>query len=59
MAYDLIDALMLVHDATREEAKAILAELVERVELGEDPEAVLFDEGLEPDYVFDLIDHLA
>ena len=34
----------------------IISEMKERVQSGEDPEEVLYDEGLEPDYVFDLLD---
>ncbi len=29
--------------------------MIERVMDGEDPEEILFEEGLEPDYVFDII----
>ena len=32
----------------------VIAEMRERVRLGEDPEEVLYEEGFEPDYVFDL-----
>jgi len=34
----------------------IILEMRERVLSGEDPEEVLYDEGLEPDYVMDLLD---
>lgn len=39
-----------------ETAKEVLEEMRERVNDGEDPEEVLFEEGLEPDYIFDLFD---
>ena len=37
------------------EAREILKEMRARVMDGEDPEEVLYEEGLEPDYVFDLL----
>jgi len=40
---------------TRKEGIELIKEMRKRVEEGEDPEEVLFDHGLEPDYVFDLI----
>jgi len=39
-----------------EEAREIIAEMRERVADGEDPEDVLHEYGLEPDYVFDILD---
>jgi hypothetical protein len=42
------------HDLT--EAREIIQEMRARVMEGEDPEEVLYEEGLEPDYVFDLLD---
>lgn len=41
------------HDS--EDVKEIMEEMLERVLDGEDPEEVLFEFGLEPDYVLDLI----
>jgi hypothetical protein len=38
------------------EIEDIIKGMVEEVDNGEDPEEVLFDEGLEPDYVMDLLD---
>lgn len=40
---------------TKEEAKEIISDMREDVLAGADPEELLHDEGLEPDYVFDLI----
>ena len=37
------------------EAEELIAEMKDRVSSGENPEEVLYEEGLEPDYVFDLI----
>jgi len=33
----------------------LIAKMKQRFAEGEDPEEILFDEGLEPDYLFDLI----
>lgn len=40
---------------TLQEAEEVYNTMVERVFDGEDPEEVLYEEGLEPDYVFDLL----
>lgn len=40
---------------TEQEAKNLVEEMRERVYEGENPEDVLYDEGLEPDYIFDII----
>jgi hypothetical protein len=50
----LLEAL-IAKGYPREEANDIIVEMRSRVEDGEDPEEILFDEGLEPDYVFDLL----
>lgn len=42
-------------DLTSAEADSLIREMRKRVNDGEDPEEVLFEEGLEPDYLFDLI----
>lgn len=53
----LKQVLMRRDRLTSDEADAAIAEAKERVAEGEDPEEVLLDEfGLEPDYVFDLLD---
>jgi hypothetical protein len=39
----------------KDEAQKLISEMIERVMDGEDPEEILFEEGLEPDYVFDII----
>ena len=55
METNLINAIMHVDDCGPEEAREIAEEMAYLVRLGEDPEQVLHDAGLEPDYVFDLI----
>ena len=51
----LIEALMSSQDFTLKEAKQEILEMKNRVMDGEDPEEVLYEYGLEPDYVFDLL----
>ena len=55
---ELLQAIMAVDSCCEEEAKVIQQELVQAVIDGEDPEAVLHDFGLEPDYVLDLLNLL-
>jgi hypothetical protein len=53
----IVKILMERDGLTEQEAKQRLRLAQNRVLGGEDPEEVLFDEfGIEPDYVFDLID---
>lgn len=47
--------LMERDDLTDEEAEEMIMEMKQRMYEGENPEELLFDEGLEPDYIFDLI----
>ena len=51
----LIEIFMNRDDLSQSEATVLLNEMRDRVSEGEDPEEVLYDEGLEPDYLFDLI----
>ena len=53
---NLLKALMYSQDLTRQEAMEELNEMKERLFEGEDPEEILLEYGLEPDYVFDLLD---
>ena len=54
---ELKNALMSSQGITGPEADEIISEMKDRVlDHGEDPEEVLYVEGLEPDYVFDLLD---
>jgi hypothetical protein len=52
---DLCKVLMNRDDLTEEEANNLIKEMYERVLSGEDPEEILLEEGLEPDYVFDIL----
>lgn len=52
---EIVRILMRRDDMTQEEAEETLAEAREAIYDGEDPEEVLYDLGLEPDYIFDLI----
>lgn len=47
--------LMRRDEMTEEEAEETLAEAREAISEGENPEEVLYDLGLEPDYIFDLL----
>lgn len=42
-------------DLSEQEAEDLISEMKERVLEGENPEEVLREEGLEPDYFFELI----
>ena len=55
METDLINTIMHRDGCGPEEASELAEEMAYLVRLGEDPEQVLHDAGLEPDYVFDLI----
>ena len=51
----LKETLMERDDISEAEAEDIIREMRERVLDGEDPEEILYENGLEPDYVFELI----
>ena len=51
----LTEALMRSQDITESQADNIISEMRERMMEGEDPEELLHEEGLEPDYVMDLL----
>jgi hypothetical protein len=42
-------------EMTMDEAQEMIDEMRERVLDGEDPEELLYEIGLEPDYIFDII----
>lgn len=48
-------ALMERDELTSDEADELIKELKDLVNDGEDPEEVLFDVGLEPDYILELL----
>lgn len=52
----LLQAIMNREGCSKSEAKEIIAEMREAFNEVADPEDVLFEYGLEPDYVFDLIE---
>ncbi len=56
MATELHRAIMNRDDVSLEDADELVQELKESVREGGDAEQLLFDEGFEPDYVFDIID---
>jgi len=47
--------LMRRDNIARDEARQILEDLRERVVDGEDPEELLYEIGLEPDYIWDIL----
>lgn len=52
---ELTKALMNRDDLTLKEALLVVQDMQKRILAGENPEEVLFDEGFEPDYIFDVI----
>ena len=51
---DLLVAL-INQDYSEAEAIEIISEMRERLYEGEDPEEILYEYGLEPDYIFDIM----
>lgn len=51
----LLEAIMNRDQCSVEEAEQLIDYLKEQIEEGEDPEEVLYNEGFEPDYIFELI----
>ena len=54
--YNLKDVLMDRDGLTSDEADREIERMREEIEDGADPEGILFDIGLEPDYLEDLLD---
>jgi len=52
---DLHKAIMNRDDCSLEEADQIVCNMIQMVIEGADPEEVLWEEGFEPDYFFDII----
>ena len=52
---ELKKVLMERDGLTSEEADEQIAEMSEQINEGENPEDVLYDIGLEPDYIFDIL----
>lgn len=53
----IVDILVHREGMLRDDAENELAEMRERVAQGEYPEEVLFEIGLEPDYIFELLEY--
>lgn len=53
----LLQALMNSQDIDESQAEQIIREMADQVLEGSDPEELLSDEGLEPDYVMDLLEY--
>jgi ribosomal protein S18 acetylase RimI-like enzyme len=51
----VVQILMNRDELTRQQAEEEVGFAMVRVKDGEDPEGVLWDLGLEPDYIFDII----
>lgn len=54
MRYDVVKTLMERDDYSEADAMKALREILERIYEGEDPDDVLYDWGLEPDYLDEL-----
>jgi len=52
----IIEILMRRDGLNLNEATDVVEELAERLRAGADPEELLYEIGLEPDYIFDLVD---
>lgn len=53
---DSLESILMRRDRmTQDEARDLIKEMRERAEDGEDPEELLHEVGLEPDYVWDII----
>ena len=52
---DLFQAILCIEDGDEIQSKAVLTEMIEQVQQGGDAEEILYEYGLEPDYVVDLI----
>ena len=55
MVSELKKALMSGQEMTSSEADDAIEEMKELIFEGENPEDLLYDYGLEPDYIYDLI----
>jgi len=50
-----LKAALMSRGESSQEASEIINEMIDKVIEGENPEEVLYEEGLEPDYIFDII----
>ncbi len=53
---ELKQALINGQDMSASEADEAIAEMKDRLYDSEDPEELLYEHGLEPDYIFDLLE---
>ena len=53
--FELKQIFMDRDEMTSEEANELIEEMRQRVIEGEDPEEILYEQSLEPDYIFDII----
>lgn len=51
----IVRIFMTRDEMSHQEAIELLQEMKQQVTEGEDPEEVLYENGLEPDYIFDLL----
>jgi len=52
---ELHRVLMNIYECTLQKADSEISDWYDRVMNGENPEEILYDEGLEPDYVLDIL----
>jgi hypothetical protein len=52
---ELLTILMNRDNLSKAEASDLISEMRQAVLNGEDPEELLYDIGLEPDYIFDIL----
>ena len=55
MENEVVKVLMDRDELTKQAAEEEVMWMRKRVSEGEDPEEVLYDSGLEPDYIYDII----
>jgi hypothetical protein len=48
---------VLIKRDGREAARSTIEDMLQQFDAGEDPEEILYEYGLEPDYIMDLIDY--
>lgn len=51
----IVRIFMTRDEMSHQEAIELLQEMRQQVTAGDDPEEVLYENGLEPDYIFDLL----
>ena len=51
----IVRIFMTRDEMSHQEARELLQEMRQQVAAGEDPEEVLYENGLEPDYIYNLL----